>query len=113
MKKIVLFWSSGKDAAYCLQHLLENDYEVAYLITTISKQFNRVAMHGIPMDLLEKQVKAIGIPLIKMVVRTNSYEAYDEELERVLLQVKRKGITEVAFGDVLLEDLKAYRTQFL
>jgi uncharacterized protein (TIGR00290 family) len=112
--KALFSWSGGKDSAYCLHKVLEEGlFEVAYLLTTINDKFKRVSMHGVRETLLERQAEAIGIPLLKVGITESSNEAYEKKMEAVLLKAQSEGIHHVIFGDIFLEDLKAYREQNL
>lgn len=115
IRKAAMFWSGGKDSAYCLQQALADvTIEVCCLITTINKNYNRISMHGIREALLDAQVKQIGLPLIKMYVTSDSNNEYEQKLQEVLTDIKHKQIiTHVIFGDIFLEDLKAYREKLL
>lgn len=110
---ILLSWSGGKDAACTLHRLRQGDiYEVRYLLTTFNKD-HRSAMHETPEHLIEAQSEATGIPLLKIFVPENDTNGYEKELSKVLLQMRQKGIETVAFGDIHLQDLRAYREQQL
>jgi uncharacterized protein (TIGR00290 family) len=110
LPKAIFCWSGGKDSAYCLHKVLsEKLVDVKYLLTTINDKFKRISMHGIQEALLDKQVEAIGIPLIKMRVREGTNNEYEKQMEAVLLKAKAEGINQVIFGDIFLEDLRAYR----
>jgi uncharacterized protein (TIGR00290 family) len=112
--KAIFCWSGGKDSALCLYEVLkEGKYDVKYLLTTLNGNFKRVSMHGIREELLEKQVEAIGIPLIKMLIHGTSNTEYEENMERRLLEAKTEGIHHIIFGDIFLEDLRAYREKNL
>ena len=109
-KKAIFCWSGGKDSSYCLHKVLtEGEYDVRYLLTTINSQFNRISMHGVREDLLEKQVAEIGIPLLKARVSQGTNEDYEKQMESMLLKAKSEGIEHVIFGDIFLEDLRVYR----
>lgn len=64
MKPTLLSWSSGKDSAWSL-HLLrqQDECEIVGLLTTFNREANRVAMHGVRRALVEAQAKAAGVPL--------------------------------------------------
>jgi uncharacterized protein (TIGR00290 family) len=110
LPKVIFCWSGGKDSAYCLHKVLsEKLVDVKYLLTTINDEFKRISMHGIQEALLDKQVEAIGIPLIKMRVHEGTNNEYEKQMEAVLLKAKAEGINQVVFGDIFLEDLRAYR----
>ena len=110
MEKAIFCWSGGKDSSLCLYEVLkEQKYEVVYLLTTLNENFKRISMHGVQEDLLEQQSQSIGIPLKKMYVKEGSYEEYERNMEKLLLEMKAEGITNVIFGDIFLEDLRKYR----
>ena len=108
--KVIFCWSGGKDSSLALFKVLrENNYEVIALLTTLNAQFKRISMHGVCEDLLDMQASSIGIPLIKMYVSEGTNAEYEKNMETLLLQYKAKGVTKVIFGDIFLEDLRAYR----
>lgn len=110
MKKAIFAWSGGKDSSLALSYIKEQkEFEVIGLMTTLNRNFKRISMHGIQESLLEKQVEAVGYPLIKMWVEEGSNEEYERNMEKVLLKYKAQGVTHVIFGDIFLEDLKEYR----
>lgn len=110
MKKAIFAWSGGKDSSLALSYIKEQkEFEVVGLMTTLNRNFKRISMHGIQEVLLEKQVEALGYPLIKMWVEEGSNEEYERNMEEVLLKYKAQGVTHVIFGDIFLEDLKEYR----
>ncbi|MBL4624018.1 MAG: diphthine--ammonia ligase [Flavobacteriales bacterium] len=113
-EKAIMFWSGGKDSAFALYKILQEDkYQVVTLITTINKEFDRVSMHGVRAELIEEQASSIGIPLHKMYVDGGSYNEYEEKLTSVLQEFVKQGIYKVIYGDIFLEDLKEYRDNLL
>jgi uncharacterized protein (TIGR00290 family) len=113
-KKAIFCWSGGKDSSFALYKILQSaEYEVVALFTTINENFKRVSMHGVREELIELQAAHIGIPLIKMYVKTGSNEEYERNMETFLLTQKEKGVDYVVFGDIFLEDLRAYRDKNL
>lgn len=109
-KPIILAWSGGKDSSLALWRLLNHpEYEVRYLLTTLSDRFKRISMHGVREELLDAQSEELGIPLLKVWIYESSYEEYERRMEEVLLRAKAEGIDTVAFGDIFLEDLRTYR----
>lgn len=113
MKKVLLSWSSGKDSAWTL-HVLRRTpgVEVAGLLTTINEAFNRVAMHAVRVELLEAQAAAAGAPLWKVPIPNACSNAHYEAAMGVVLERARgSGIEAVAFGDLFLEDIRAYRVE--
>jgi len=108
--KAIFCWSGGKDSSYCLHKVLtEKSFDVKYLLTTLNDAFNRISMHGVREELLDKQAESIGIPLLKVRVSEGTNNEYEKQMETVLLKAKSEGINNVIFGDIFLEDLRAYR----
>lgn len=111
MKKAVMAWSGGKDSSLSLYRILQKgEYEVCYLVTTISEKYKRVSMHGVRQELIEQQAEAIGIPLIKLMLpEPCSMEQYADIMRNHWNQLKQQGIEYIIFGDIFLEDLKLFR----
>jgi len=87
---------------------------VRVLFTSISEEYNRVSMHGVRKEVLEKQAKSIGIPLITISLPKNiSNEEYEEVMYREMLDFKCHRVYHVVFGDIFLEDIKEYREKNL
>ncbi|MGE5942728.1 MAG: ATP-binding protein [Flavobacteriales bacterium] len=117
MKKIKTYfnWSSGKDSALALYHLLQGErYAVDELITTINSHYNRVSMHGLRKELLLAQTEAINITsnLIEL-PEMPSMEIYEQKMLETVSRLKNEGFTHSAFGDIFLEDLRIYREEQL
>lgn len=111
MKKILLSWSSGKDSAWAL-HVLQQqaEYEIAGLITTINSAFDRVAMHGTRRELVELQAEAARLPLIKVPLPWPcSNLDYEGAMTKLCETALEQGIHAIAFGDLYLADIRAYR----
>lgn len=111
-KKPAIFnWSGGKDSMLALHQVLqEKQYDVRYLLTTINEAHNRVSMHGVRESLLIQQANSIGIPLYQLRLPDSpDMKDYEEKMHQHLMELKTQGITHSIFGDILLEDLKAYR----
>lgn len=110
-KKAIFNWSSGKDSALALYKIQqENDYEIISLLTSVNQQFQRISMHGVRVELLEKQAESLGLPLTKMIVpEMPTMEIYDDLMKKTLLEFKEKQIEYSIFGDIFLEDLRKYR----
>jgi len=110
-KPVLLSWSGGKDSAWAL-HLLRADprYRVVGLLTTINQEFARVAMHGFRESLLDLQGEAAGLPLWKVPLPWPcSNEDYESLMAEVCERAVAEGIEAIAFGDLFLEDIRAYR----
>ena len=114
-EKVVFCWSGGKDSPLALYKLIkESRYEVVSLLTTFNEHFQRVSMHGVRLELLERQAEAVGLPLQKMFVsQRSSNEEYLLNLTRHLLAYKAQGVSSFVFGDIFLEDLKRWREENL
>jgi uncharacterized protein (TIGR00290 family) len=115
MTRVLLSWSSGKDSAWAL-HLLRQraDCELAGLLTTINSEFDRVAMHGTRRSVLEAQAKAAGLPLWTVPLPWPcSNEQYEERMREVCDRAVNEGVQAVAFGDLFLPDVRAYREKQL
>jgi len=108
-------WSGGKDSTLALHAVLQaGTYEVVGLLTTVNEVYGRISMHGIREALLEQQAAALGLPLHKIYVPEQvNMEAYDAIMHRHLKVLVVEGVTHAIFGDLFLEDLKAYREKRL
>jgi uncharacterized protein (TIGR00290 family) len=110
-KKAVLSWSSGKDSAWSLHLLRQNpDVAVVGLLTTINELHKRVAMHAVRTTLLEEQAKSVGLPLRMINIPSPcSNEQYESAMKRAIVEIKQQGVEQIAYGDLFLEDVRAYR----
>lgn len=119
MKKILLSWSGGKDSAWALEVLrqtnpFQNEYEVVGLLTTINEQFKRVAIHGFREELLDRQSQATGLALWKVPLPFPcSNEEYEARMAVVCKRAIQEEIAGMAFGDLFLEEIRAYREEKL
>lgn len=113
--KVLLSWSSGKDAAWALHNLRQaEDVEVVGLLTTTNEAFGRVAMHAVRESLLEAQAEAAGLPLWKVPLPWPCpNEAYEARMAQACAEAVAEGIGAMAFGDLFLEDVRDYRIQKL
>lgn len=111
MKRILLSWSSGKDSAWTLHVLRQRaEYEVVGLLTTFNEAFDRVAMHAVRRSLVEKQAAAAGMPLWAVPLPWPcSNEQYEQRMAETCARAVAEGIEGIAFGDLFLEDVRAYR----
>lgn len=112
-KKTWLSWSSGKDSAWALQVLRQStEYEVTGLFTTINGAFNRVAMHGVRVELLRLQAQAVGLPLYPIEIPYPcSDEQYDYAMTDFVMHARSEGVRCMAFGDLFLQDIRRYREE--
>lgn len=114
LPKAIMCWSGGKDSAYCLHKVLsEQLFDVRYLLTTLNHTHKRISMHGIREEVLDMQAASIGIPLKKVWVYEGTNDEYERQMHDILTQAKAEGIEYVIFGDIFLEDLRAYREKNL
>jgi len=111
MMRILLSWSSGKDSAWSLHVLRQRGkYEVVGLLTTFNEVADRVAMHAVRRDLVERQAEAAGLPLWTVPLPWPcSNEEYEGLMRQTCAKAVAEGIEGVAFGDLFLEDVRAYR----
>ena len=111
MKRILLSWSSGKDSAWSLHVLRQRDeYEVVGLLTTFNDVADRVAMHAVRRELVERQAAAAGLPLWAVPLPWPcSNDQYESAMAQTCARAVAEGIEGVAFGDLFLEDVRAYR----
>lgn len=108
-------WSGGKDCTLALHHILEQkQLRVQYFFTTISREHQRVSMHGVRKELITRQAQSIGIRSRKLYLPENlDMAVYDEHMKHEMLLMKERGITEAICGDIFLEDLRRYREEKL
>lgn len=113
--KLLLSWSSGKDSAWTLHVLRAQDrYDVVGLVTTVNENFSRVAMHGVREELLAVQVDAAGAPLWRVPLPHPCPSAeYEQRMRALIARATATGVTHMAFGDLFLEDIRAYRIKQL
>src|SRR5437773_3237374 len=109
--KALLSWSSGKDSAWALHVLRQQDeVELIGLVTTFNEAAGRVAMHAVRRELVEAQAAAVGLPLwpVQLPWPCSNGE-YEARMAHLLARARQEGITHFAFGDLYLEDIRAYR----
>jgi uncharacterized protein (TIGR00290 family) len=115
MKRVLLSWSSGKDCAWAL-HLLRQDpgIELVALVTTLNEAFDRVAMHAVRHELLVRQAASAGLPLWTVPLPWPcSNEEYEARMAGLCRRAVESGVNAFAFGDLFLEDIRAYREKQL
>lgn len=117
---VLVSWSSGKDSAWALHTLRQQPerYEVRGIFTTVTKTFDRVSIHSTPAWVLEQQADRLGLPLYQIPIPYPcSNEIYEAAMREFLEKVKALpvGLTasHFAFGDLFLEDIRAYREEKL
>lgn len=115
MKKAFINWSSGKDAAFAYQQLRkQGKISVEESLTTITKNLDRVTMHGLRVSVLERQLKALPFNAhVAEIPEDASMQDYENIMASHCERFKSKGLDYAVFGDIFLEDLKAYRDKQL
>lgn len=112
--KILLSWSTGKDSAWALHLLRQQGMPPAALLTTLNAVHDRVAMHAVRNEVLTLQAAAAGLPLRTVLIPSPCSNAlYEERMGAAVSQAVADGFTHVAFGDLFLEDIRAYREERL
>ena len=112
---VLMSWSGGKDSCLALHDIQSSqNYRVAALLTTVTRDYERISMHGVRRVLLERQAAALGIPLYQVFISKDaSNEEYEMQMAEALSEFRARGIDSVVFGDLFLEDIRVYREQFL
>ena len=101
--KVLVSWSGGKDSAFTLHEVLKSgEHEVMALLTTITEEYQRVSIHGVRENLLERQALSLGLPLQKVYISSrSSNEEYESRMKEVLSKQQGDGVSGVVFGDML------------
>lgn len=109
--KALIAWSSGKDSAWALHETRRSgDYEIVGALTTVTSEFRRVSMHGVREQLLMAQLEAAELePLIVRIPYPCSNEVYERAMAAAMYDANARGVTHIIFGDLFLEDVRAYR----
>jgi uncharacterized protein (TIGR00290 family) len=110
-----LAWSSGKDSAWALHRVRQaGEFDVVSLLTTVNSTHKRVAMHAVRESLLEMQAVAAGLPLVKVPIPSPcSNDVYEQAMGEAMARARAEGVWHVVFGDLFLEDIRAYREKQL
>jgi uncharacterized protein (TIGR00290 family) len=113
--KAWLAWSSGKDSAWALHTVRQtNEANVVALLTTINCDYARVAMHAVREGLVEMQAVAAGLPLVKVPIPAQCRnQDYEQAMSSAMERARAEGVFHVVFGDLFLEDIRAYREKHL
>jgi uncharacterized protein (TIGR00290 family) len=113
--RALIAWSSGKDSAWALHELRRaGEYDVVGALTTITDTFGRVSIHGVREELLMAQLAAAGLPpTLVPIPYPCPNEVYEARMAAATAQAKASGITHMIFGDLFLQDVRAYREQKL
>ena len=110
-------WSSGKDSAFALaaaQRDPDLDLEIVALLTTVTDAYDRVSMHGVRAELLRAQAASIGLPLVEVRIPAPCpNEVYEARMAEALSRAAADGVRTMVFGDLFLQDIRAYREEKL
>lgn len=114
-EEVLFCWSGGKDSAMALHALrTAGEYRVTALLTTITDEYDRISMHGVRRVLLERQAESLGLPLHPVLIPPRCINAtYEERMKQALEEYLARSVRRVAFGDIFLENLRAYREKNL
>jgi uncharacterized protein (TIGR00290 family) len=113
--KALIAWSSGKDSAWALHETrVTGDFEIVGALTTMTDTFRRVSMHGVREELLRAQLDAAGLrPVIIHIPYPCPNEIYERKMAEAVSAARASGVTHMIFGDLFLEDVRAYRERQL
>lgn len=113
--KALIAWSSGKDSAWALHETRRaGDFDIVGGLTTVSDAFGRVSMHGVREELLRDQLDAAGLAAIVVYIPFPcSNEIYEQRMAAAMDDARASGVTHMIFGDLFLEDVRAYRERHL
>lgn len=113
--KAILSWSSGKDSAYsALEVRRSGELELVGALTTLTREHDRVSMHGVRRALLHAQMDRLGLPCHEVVIPSPCpNEVYEREMRGAVDAIRAQGVTHVVFGDLFLEDIREYRERQL
>ena len=111
---MLVSWSSGKDSAWALHTLRGDGIEVAGLLTTMNEEAARVSIQGVRRELLLAQADALGLPVWEVPLPAPCpIEEYERRMDQAIERAVSEGITHIAYGDLFLEDVRAYREEML
>ena len=113
--KALISWSSGKDSAFALHEVQRaGDFEIVGALTTVTETFGRVSIHGVRQEILQAQCEAAGLPQrIVPIPYPCPNETYETRMGEAVAQAVADGVTHMIFGDLFLQDIRAYREQKL
>ena len=109
----VMSWSSGKDSAFALQAARQHpDIEIVGLVSSFNETFDRVAIHGTQRAIAIAQAESLGLPLIPVdLPYPCRNEDFDARMGACVERLKAQSIYDWVFGDLFLEDVRAYREE--
>jgi uncharacterized protein (TIGR00290 family) len=113
--KAFISWSSGKDSAFAVCEARRLGLaEIQGVVTTVNERYDRVAMHGVRSELLDRQIAALNLPATKVLIPSPcTNEIYEARMADACAAIKASGVRHIIFGDLFLEDIRAYRERTL
>jgi uncharacterized protein (TIGR00290 family) len=112
-RPVVSCWSGGKDSCFALYEILKTR-RVEALLTTLTRDYDRISMHGVRRVLLQRQAERLGLPLSEVFISKGaSNDEYEARMGEAFQAIREGGTDEIVFGDLFLEDIRAYRDQLL
>lgn len=114
-EQVLVSWSGGKDSVMALGEILSSEnYAVAALITTVTRDSDRISVHGVRRELLHRQARALALPLHEVFISpAPTNEEYESQMKEALALYFKRGVRQVVFGDLFLEDIRRYRERML
>jgi uncharacterized protein (TIGR00290 family) len=111
VREVLVSWSGGKDSSLALREVLRGgEHRVAALLTTVTEGYDRISMHGVRRELLHRQADSLELPLHEVSIPQRAMnERYEERMREGLRPFLERGVREVVFGDLFLEDVREYR----
>lgn len=112
---VLVSWSGGKDSCFALYEMQKApNIRVEALLTTITRDFDRISMHGVRRVLLERQAESLGLPLRQIFIAKGAgNDEYEQKMGETFVTYRDQGINVVVFGDLFLQDIRAYRERLL
>ncbi len=108
-------WSSGKDSAMALYRILKSKkFNVLTLLTTVNEDYERVSMHGVREELLQRQANACKLPLFKVrIPKESTNKIYENAMKEAIDNLKSQDVEYMIFGDIFLQDVRDYRIKMM
>jgi len=114
-KAVLVSWSGGKDSWMALREIQRTaNTRVAALLTTITRDYDRISMHGVRRVLLERQAASLGVPLHQILISKGANnDEYETKMGEAFAAYRQQGVSSVVFGDLFLEEIRVYRERLL
>src|SRR5712692_6190130 len=114
-KAVLVSWSGGKDSCMALREIHRTpDLRVEALLTTVTRDYDRISMHGVRRVLLQQQAASLALPLHQILIpKGATNEEYESKMGEAYSTYRHRGVVSVAFGDLFLEEIRAYRERLL